>query len=127
MYRATLLALTILLNLASYAQKPSSRINVGIEQDVLPYATGGYFGGLWVGKNHVRGRALVARVHKPDMITKKGFTNNNVTAYALLADYFLKENWKGWWAGTGVVNWKSSIQSDEKSNTYHYENWLVNG
>lgn len=127
MLRVILFAFSVFFSLTCYSQKSSSRINAGIEQDLLPYGTGGYFAGLWAGKNHIRGRALIARVHKPDFITKKGFTNNNVTAYALLADYFLKENWKGWWAGSGIVYWKSSIQSDKKANVYNYENWLLNG
>ena len=108
-------------------QKNTSGLSAGLELDFLPYATGGYFAGGWVGKGHVRLRALTARVHKPDLIVKKGFTNNNVTAYALVGDYFLKEDWKGWWAGTGLVYWKSSIQSDARLTTKHYENYLLNG
>lgn len=120
--------LLLLCSLAGTAQQQAPRkIQVGIEQDLLPYATGGYFAGAWVGSNHVRVRALMARVHKPDIVVKKGFTHNNVTAYALLGDYFLQQGWKGWWAGTGLVYWKSSIQTDRKLGTAHFENWLLNG
>lgn len=122
----TLLAL-LLTGLAS-AQKPdSTRLAMGLELDFLPYATGGYFAGAWVGKGHVRVRALTARVHKPDVVVKKGFTHNHVTAYALVADYFLKKEWKGWWVGTGLVYWSSSIQSDARLSTVPYENYLLNG
>jgi hypothetical protein len=102
-------------------------IIVGLEQDVLPYATGGYFAGVWAGKGHMRVRTIMARVHKPDLIVKENFTNNKVTAYAILGDYFLKEDWKGWWAGAGLVYWKSSIQPDTRLQTVHYENLLLNG
>jgi hypothetical protein len=45
----------------------------------------------------------------------------------LLADYVLKENWKGWWAGTGLVYWQSSIQTDKKESASNYKTWLLNG
>ena len=121
-------ALATLLSLGVSAQEPRSpKLSFGIEQDFLPYATGGYYAGAWVGKGHLRVRALTARVHKPDLIVKKGFTNNNVTAYALVADYFLKEDWKGWWISSGLVRWNSSIQSDARLSTVHYNNTLLNG
>lgn len=95
MMRTFLAILCITILNAANAQSGTKKFSIGVEQDLLPYATGGYFGGIWAGKEHIRGRALVARVHKPDFVIKKGFSNNNVTAYALLADYFLKDNWNG--------------------------------
>lgn len=122
------LALLTFLILGAFAQEPrSGKLSFGIEQDFLPYATGGYYAGAWVGKGHLRVRALTARVHKPDLIVKEGFTNNDVTAYALVGDYFLKEDWKGWWISTGLVRWNSSIQSDARLSTVHYNNTLLNG
>ncbi|MFI5187837.1 MAG: hypothetical protein ACHQF0_13985 [Chitinophagales bacterium] len=128
MVRMILFSLIFFISPGSYAQEVSSkRINLGIEQDLLPYITGGYFAGVWAGKDHLRFRAITASVHKPDFIIETGFTNNKVTAYALLADYFLKENWKGWWAGTGLVDWQSSIQTNKKESTSNYKTWLLNG
>ena len=111
------------------AQSTLSRqkFSVGIEQDMLPYLTGGYYVAAWIGKNHLRGRALVANVNKPGFITPDGFTNNRVTAYALLVDYFLNTGWKGWWAGAGLVYWDSSIQRTAAGNTAYYDNTLLNG
>jgi len=105
----------------------SSKIKFGIEQDFLPYITGGYFAGAWVGKNHIRVRVLTAKVNKPDFIVKKGFTNNEVKAYAIVGDYFLQKDWKGWWIGSGLVLWNSSIQSEQKINTASFNNVLLNG
>lgn len=105
----------------------SGKISVGIEQDVLPYVTGGYFAGIWAGKEHLRVRALTAKVNKPDFIIKEGFANNKVTAYVLVADYFLNDNWKGFWVGTGPVYWRSSIQTSRKISTAFYNTWLLNG
>lgn len=121
------LAIMLISSASSAQQMNTSRINFGIEQDILPYLTGGYFAGAWVGKDHIRARILTAHVHKPDFIIKDGFTANEVTAYAVLADYFLETGWKGWWAGAGLVYWKSSIRSKEGSINYPYENYFLNG
>ena len=109
------------------SQGQSNRLAGGVELDALPYITGGYYGGVWIGKSHLRGRALVARVYKPSFIIPDGFTNNTVTAYALVGDYFLKEDWKGWWISGGMVLWQSSIQSDLQLSTVSYDNVLLHG
>jgi hypothetical protein len=128
MYKHLLFLIFSFLSLNLFGQQdPSHKINVGIEQDVLPYITGGYFAGIWAGKDHVRARLVTAKVNKPDFIIKDGFTNNKVKAFALLLDYFPKTEWKGWWAGAGLVYWRNSIQTDQKINTAHYKDWLLNG
>lgn len=108
-------------------EEPSNRFTAGLEQDVLPYVTGGYFAGIWAGKGHIRGRALLVRVHKPDFILPAGFSNNRVTAIALVGDYFLRKNWKGWWAGAGIVYWKNTIQTDAHIQTASFDQYLLNG
>jgi hypothetical protein len=128
MQKAIFLWLCLFSFYTSHAQDTAShKWNFGLEQDLLPYATGGYFFGAWAGKNHVRIRGLTARVHKPDFAVTDGFTNNDVTAYAITTDYFLKQNWKGWWISAGLVYWKSSIQSEAKTSTAYFSNWLING
>lgn len=104
-----------------------AQTKVGVELDVLPYATGGYFGGAWIGKDVWRVRALTAFVKKPDWSTTKDFSNHQVHAYALMIDRFLKKDWKGWWIGAGVVRWNSSIQTDARLQTTKFSNWLANG
>lgn len=128
MRKSSVFALLVLFATIAWAQQtPHKKISVGVEQDVLPYVTGRYFAGAWIGRDHIRIRAITAKVHKPDFIIKDGFTNNKVKAYAFLADYFLKSNWKGWWAGTGLVYWKNSIQTNARLNTGYYDTWLFNG
>jgi hypothetical protein len=105
----------------------SKKLDAGLELDVLPYATGGYFGAAWMGKGLWRVRALTAYVKKPDWSTKNGFANHQIHAYALVVDRFLKKDWKGWWAGAGFVYWNSSIQADTKINTASFNNVLANG
>ena len=117
----------LLISFSPQAQTTKKKLQAGIELDALPYATGGYFGAAWIGKDHVRLRVLTAGVNMPDFITKDGFTNHRITSYAIVADYFLKENWQGWWAGAGLVYWKSSIQTDARLQTAHLQNYLLNG
>ena len=105
----------------------SKKLGAGLELDVLPYATGGYFGAAWMGKGLWRVRALTAYVKKPDWSTKNGFANHQIHAYALVVDRFLKKDWKGWWAGAGLVYWNSSIQADTKINTATFNNLLAKG
>lgn len=123
-----LLAVFITLSFNVQAQGDiASRVHFGLELDVLPYATGGYFGALWAGKGHWRARVLTADVNKPDWSTTEGFKNHHISAYALVVDFFLKPEWKGWWIGAGPVYWKSDIQSDAGLQTAHFENILLNG
>ena len=122
-----LLLLLAVCTTSLQAQQIDDRLSFGIEHDFLPYITGGYYAGVWVGKSHFRGRILMAHVHKPSFITPDGFTNNTVTAYAFVGDYFLKENWSGWWISGGLVLWNSSIQSDQQLSTVTYNNTMLNG
>ena len=101
--------------------------HAGIEIDALPYVTGGYFGAAWVSKNHWRARLLTADVNMPGFMTKKGFRNHHINSYAVVLDYFLKSDLKGWWAGGGLVYWKSRIQTDQQLATAHLKNYLLNG
>lgn len=105
----------------------NSGVSVGLEQDILPYITGGYYANVWAGKNHLRARALVARARKPDFIIPDAFTNNKITAYALVGDYFPRLEWKGPWISGGLVRWNSSIQTVDQMFKVSFSNWLVNG
>lgn len=122
-----ILALFFLGLHANAQSNQSKKLEGGLELDVLPYATGGYFGAGWMGKDLWRVRALTAFVKKPDWSTKSGFSNHQIRAYALVVDRFLKPDWKGWWIGAGLVYWNSSIQADTKINTASFKNLLANG
>jgi hypothetical protein len=124
------LFLILILSIVSdaYAQQDSTKhFKVGAELDVLPYATGGYFAALWVGKNKTRIRVLTASVNKPDWAINKNYRNHHINAYAIVADRFLKTHWNGWWISGGIVYWKSSIQTNALLQTSNFENFLLNG
>lgn len=99
----------------------------GAELDVLPYALGGYFAAGWVGKHQTRIRLLTADVRKPDLTTTKGFTQHRIHTYALVADYFFKPDWKGFWIGGGAVLWNSTIREKNSLASASFRNYLLNG
>lgn len=125
--RNVFLFLSLVIFSSTFSAQAQERMNAGIEVDVLPYITGGYFGAAWLGKDHVRGRALFARVNMPDFAIPEGFTNNTISAYALLGDYFLKSDQTGFWIGSGIVLWDGEIQTDKKIERTSYISYLVNG
>lgn len=108
-------------------QDSAKKIQVGIELDALPYATGGYFAAAWAGKDLVRIRILTAAVNKPDWTTTDGFTHHHINAYALVADRFFKSGWKGWWLSGGLVYWKSRIETNAGNEQAKLQNFLLNG
>lgn len=119
-----LLAITLQLGAQDSSQH---RWQGGAELDVLPYALGGSFVAGWVGKDQVRVRVLTADVRKPDVVTRSGFTQHRIKAYAFVADYFFQKDWKGFWIGGGAVLWNSSIQEKNSGVTASFSNYLLNG
>lgn len=100
-------------------------LGFGVELDVLPFATGGYFGAAWVAKGPYRLRGLHARVHMPEFIVQDGFTGNDIDAFAVLVDAF--PDGDGIWIGGGAVYWRGSVQSDALRTTTEYDSYLLNG
>lgn len=128
MKHSLLLALFFTGWISAVAQQDSTKkIQVGVELDALPYATGGYFAAAWLGKDLWRIRILTAAVNKPDWTTADGFTHHHINAYALVADRFLKSGWKGWWLSGGLVYWKSRIETNAGNEQAKLQNFLLNG
>jgi len=98
-----------------------------MELDFLPYATGGYFGAVWAGTGHWRGRLLMARANKPDFLLPGGFSQNRIHAYALLADYFFQPDFRGWWLAGGGVYWDNSIRYEADQRSGNYKSYLLSG
>lgn len=93
---------------------------VGFEADLLPYMTGGYYGSVWIGHDHMRYRAVVTRVSTPGFLLNKGFANNKIQAYTLIADYFFEPGFERWWVGAGFEYWDEQIQTDARTSTAKY-------
>ncbi|QBN20122.1 hypothetical protein [Flavobacterium nackdongense] len=105
---------------------------VGVAIDLLPpilSATAGDFGysaQLWYGYKKFRVRGVIAGFSTPDNITgNDDFTDLKTTATALIFDYFLKNNFKGWWFGTGMEQWNNNITSKLNDQDYHFKNYVA--
>ncbi|MBI5179500.1 MAG: hypothetical protein HZA04_09625 [Nitrospinae bacterium] len=107
---------------AEVKEEKASAQTAGIELDVFPYATGGYYGSAWYGEDRLRIRGIIAQVNTPSFLLEKGFKDNRITAYAAVLDYFVDEGFKGWWFGGGAEYWDSSIAHDEERPTARYSN-----
>jgi len=111
-----LLSLFLFTSSLAFSQMPEetkSLNRIGTELDVLPFATGGYYFSAWYGwsKNQTRIRPVIAKVNVPDFAVDKNFQNNKIFAVALIADYFLKPEFEGFWIGSGFEYWQNSIEN----------------
>jgi len=98
---------------------------IGVSIDLLPpimSATNGNFGysaQLWYGYKKIRVRGVIAGFTMPDkLMGNDDFQDLNTIATALIFDYFLKNNFKGWWFGAGTEMWNNNITS--KTDTWDY-------
>lgn len=115
----------LVLHFAIQPVQAQEKVKAGVELDVLPYLTGGYFGAVWAGKGHMRARLLYAKVHMPKFMVPAGFSGNTIRSVALIADYFLKKEQTGFWMGSGLVYWDGSIKAGQQTASYH--TYLLNG
>ena len=105
---------------------------VGVAIDLLPPILSasegdfGYSAQLWYGYKKIRIRGVIAGFTTPDkLIGNVDFTNLKTTATALIFDYFLKNNFKGWWYGTGVEKWNNTITSKLNNRNYDLKNYVA--
>jgi hypothetical protein len=105
---------------------------VGVAIDLLPpvmSATTGNFGysaQLWYGYKKYRVRGVIAGFTMPDkLMGNDDFTNLETKATALIFDYFLKNNFKGWWFGTGFEMWNNTISSKINNQDYAFKDYVV--
>ncbi|MBX7227921.1 MAG: hypothetical protein K1X55_17945 [Chitinophagales bacterium] len=109
----------------SWSDSSVKKVSIGVEADVLPYLTGGYYGSVWVSHQHFRYRGIWTQVTTPDFILDSGFANNQMMVYALVTDYFFRNKVERWWVGAGVEYWDASIQTDIKTSTAKYSNLIA--
>ncbi|HWS01541.1 MAG TPA: hypothetical protein VN249_13050, partial [Prolixibacteraceae bacterium] len=105
---------------------------VGVAIDLLPpimSATTGNFGysaQLWYGYKKYRVRGVIAGFTMPDkLMGNDDFKDLNTTATALIFDYFLKNNFKGWWFGTGIEMWDNNITSKLNNQAYDFKDYVA--
>jgi len=129
-----ILILLFLLAAALFSQeKDAVRQNkgnyaAGLEADLLPYITGGYYGSAWYGYDKVRIRGIAAQVRPPAFIIKDGFEKLKTTSYTVIADYFPFSKpgaFEGFWAGFGYEFWKNEIANKSDKTNKGYENSVI--
>lgn len=94
---------------------------LGLEIDALPFATGGYNGSIWYGHNRVRLRGLLAKINTPGVFLRDGFEKDTLRVFALNAEYFIENNFRGFWIATGVQYWKGSVGHEDEIERGEYE------
>lgn len=110
----------------AFAQADSTHCTtVGFEVDALPFLTGGYYGSIWLGHNHFRYRAIITKATTPDFFLPKGFTNNKLMVYTVIADYFFAPHFEKWWIGAGAELWQEKIQTDAKRQTTSFTSTIA--
>lgn len=118
--------------LKSQADSISTKQTVGVAIDLLPpfmsAATGnvGYSAQLWYGCKKYRIRGVIAGFTMPDkLMGNDDFKDLNTTATALIFDYLLKNNFKGWWFGTGLEMWNNTITSKINNQDYDLKDYVA--
>ena len=133
-FAITVVVVLLVLQSALPAQEPSTSApapdswKFGTEFDVLPFATGGYYGSLFAADHGWRLRGVAARSGTPSFLVSSGFEKKRSDAYALLADRFLgarRAELKGFWVGSGVEYWRTRIRQKDTTDFTHYNNVLV--
>jgi hypothetical protein len=111
------------LSLQSSGQKstfPPAAFAGGVEADMFPFVTGGYYLSVWGGYKHVRYRIVLTDVYEPQFLLPERFRNNEIEAYAIVADYFFHRGFRGWWIGSGLEWWKGHIGARDGFATGRY-------
>lgn len=105
---------------------------VGLAIDLLPpvlSATAGSFGysaQVWYGYKKFRIRGVIAGFTMPDnMMGNDDFENLRTDAVALIFDYFLKNNFKGWWLGAGFEMWNTTITYKMNYQNYEFTDYVA--
>lgn len=111
---------------------PVSSQTVGLAIDLLPpilsAAAGsfGYSAQLWYGYRKIRIRGVIAGFTMPDkMMGNDDFENLHTDAVAVIFDYFLKNNFKGWWMGAGFEMWNNTITLKMNNQNYEFKDYVA--
>lgn len=110
------------------AQTQTSPWKFGSEIDVLPYATGGYYGSVFASRKNWRFRGVAARNNIPSFLVTDGFTDKRTDTVALLADRFFGPNGRnleGFWVGGGAERWHNRIRPVQSQEFTNYSNLVL--
>jgi hypothetical protein len=112
------LPLCLLLAATSFGQigaKPTGW-KFGFESEILTWIQGGYHGSVWLGRDGLRLRAVVAQATFPQGLTPNGFRDLTSQFYEMECDLFLgdrADKFRGTWIALGGGLTRQSIRSDD--------------
>ena len=119
-------------HLTTQTDSITTKQTVGVAIDLLPpimSATTGNFGysaQLWYGYKKYRVRGVIAGFTMPDkLMGNDDFKDLKTTATAVIFDYFLRNNFKGWWFGTGFEMWNNTITSKMNNQDYNLKDFVA--
>lgn len=81
-----------------------------VELDLLPYIEGGHYIGLAVGNSGFNYRIVKTKTSIPEFVLQSNIDNIDLDVYALIVDYYFRDDYSGLWIGFGLENWKSNIR-----------------
>lgn len=118
---------------ACYAQEVqgesgSGAWKFGSEIDALPFATKGYYGSAFVGRDGWRLRGVAARSAMPSFMVSEGFRDKRTDAYAVLVDRFFgskRQRFEGFWIGGGGEYWRNRIRTEDSPEYSRYNNFIL--
>lgn len=84
--------------------------------------TGGYYLSGWYAKDHLRYRGVIANIKVPDSFVENNFTDKEITAYAMIVDYFPRQDLTRVWYGAGVEYWQNKITNKTDKVSAEYSN-----
>jgi hypothetical protein len=102
--------------------------SLGSEIDVIPYATGGFYGSGFWGRDGWKFRSIVARTNIPSFLVSEGYKDKRTDAYALISDRFFgarRSKLEGLWIGGGAEYWRSRIRTDSSPAFTKYQNYVA--
>lgn len=88
-------------------------IRFGIEQDILPYFLKGFTLSGWAGMQRTRLRYNYAQANTPPFWKRDGIAKERISASTLSVDFFLKDNFKGFWASPAFGYWQTAIETKQ--------------
>ncbi len=102
---------------ADNGDRSSRGLVLGYTVDLLPIvmtaASGrmGFSFQTWMGVEHVRLRLVGAQMRMPDaLVENSAFEQYDLTVGAMIIDYVFRDDFSGWWIGSGFELWQNRLQ-----------------
>lgn len=88
----------------------------------------GYSFQAWAGFDQIKMRIVAAHLYQPDRLIDDSFKNYEMNVTAFIIDYFFKNDFTGFWIGTGAELWNCSIENKSSGTTAEWtDNILTAG